>query len=63
VFGYLHWSLIDNFEWAQGWTTPFGLVGIDRVTQQRTPKKSAKLFEVIARNNALVGLHPTSASA
>ena len=63
VFGYLHWSLIDNFEWAQGWTTPFGLVSIDRVTQQRTPKKSAKLFEVIARNNALVGLHPTSASA
>lgn len=53
VFGYLHWSLIDNFEWAQGWTAPFGLVHLDRATQVRTPKKSAHVYAEIARNNRL----------
>jgi len=39
--GYFHWSLMDNFEWAQGYMPQFGLVAVDRETQARTPKPSA----------------------
>ena len=41
VRGYFHWSLMDNFEWAQGYVPQFGLVAVDRETQRRTPKPSA----------------------
>jgi beta-glucosidase len=49
VRGYFHWSLVDNFEWAQGWSTPFGLVGVDRDTGERHPKESARVFAAVAR--------------
>jgi len=39
--GYLHWSLLDNFEWAYGWWPEFGLVHVDRSTMQRTIRPSA----------------------
>jgi beta-glucosidase len=43
--GYLHWSLLDNFEWDKGFRARFGLVEIDFKTQKRTPRKSAIFFK------------------
>ncbi len=40
VLGYLHWSLLDNFEWHKGYACTFGLIAVDRQTKQRTPKES-----------------------
>jgi beta-glucosidase len=53
VRGYFHWSLMDNFEWAQGYLPCFGLVAVDRETQRRTPKPSADWLGAIARSNRL----------
>lgn len=53
VTGYLHWSLLDNFEWIFGFGPKFGLVAVDRATQSRTPKPSARLLGQIARKNRL----------
>ncbi|MEM6293118.1 MAG: family 1 glycosylhydrolase [Myxococcota bacterium] len=53
VRGYFHWSLVDNFEWAEGWSTRFGLLALDRQTGRRTPRPSAELFASICRNNGL----------
>ncbi len=52
VRGYIHWSLLDNFEWAFGYGPTFGLVAVDRTSQVRTPKPSARWFGEIARANA-----------
>lgn len=53
VRGYYHWSLVDNFEWSEGWRMRFGLIAMDWRTQQRTPRQSAFLYRDIARANAL----------
>jgi len=42
--GYLAWSLLDNFEWAYGYSKRFGLVRVDYDTQERTPKASARWY-------------------
>lgn len=44
VRGYLHWSLLDNFEWMMGYKITFGLVAVDKETQTRYPKNSLKLL-------------------
>jgi len=54
VKGYYHWSLTDNFEWAEGWNLRFGLIKVDPVTQQRTMRPSGKLYSEICAANALV---------
>lgn len=47
--GYFHWSLLDNFEWAQGYRERFGLIHVDYATQRRTVKDSARWYrDVIA---------------
>jgi beta-glucosidase len=53
VLGYLHWSLMDNFEWVFGYGPKFGLTSINRETFERTPKPSAKVLGGIATRNAL----------
>ncbi|HEV7732831.1 MAG TPA: family 1 glycosylhydrolase [Candidatus Binatia bacterium] len=53
VRGYVYWSLLDNFEWALGYGPTFGLVAVDRTTQHRHPKPSARWLGEIARANAL----------
>jgi beta-glucosidase len=53
VGGYTYWSALDNFEWALGYRPTFGLVAVDRDSQQRTPKPSARWLGDVARRNAL----------
>jgi beta-glucosidase len=49
--GYFVWSLLDNFEWANGYSKRFGLVYVDYAAQQRILKDSATWYaQVIARN-------------
>jgi beta-glucosidase len=52
--GYFCWSLLDNFEWAEGYEKRFGLVHVDFDTQERTLKRSAHWFAKLIANNGLV---------
>jgi len=48
--GYFVWSLMDNFEWAEGYTPRFGIVHVDYTTQKRTIKLSGRIYAEIASN-------------
>ena len=52
--GYFLWSLMDNFEWADGYTKRFGIHYVDFATQKRTPKLSAAWYRELIRRNELV---------
>jgi beta-glucosidase len=56
VLGYLHWSLLDNLEWAEGYAQRFGLVHVDRATQERRVKDSARYYARVIAANAVVDL-------
>ena len=45
IRGYFAWSLMDNFEWSEGYKMRFGIVHVDYETQERTPKRSALAFK------------------
>jgi len=51
--GYIHWSAFDNFEWASGYAMQFGLIAVDRATQERTVKPSGRFLGEISRANRL----------
>jgi beta-glucosidase len=51
VHGYFQWSIMDNFEWAEGYSKRFGIVHVDYETQQRTLKDSAKWYREVIRTN------------
>jgi beta-glucosidase/6-phospho-beta-glucosidase/beta-galactosidase len=58
VRGYFHWSLLDNYEWAEGFAARFGLYSYDPVTLKRTIRPSAREYARIARTGTLPPLLP-----
>ena len=54
VRGYMHWSLFDNFEWAEGYRQRFGMVHVDFDTMERIPKQSALYSSRIIQSNGRV---------
>ena len=52
IRGYTYWSAFDNYEWSLGYRPTFGLISVDRETQERTVKPSARWLSAIARANA-----------
>jgi len=64
VRGYFVWSLLDNFEWASGYTHRMGIVHVDYATQRRTIKASGEFYrDVIQTNGGAVPLQPAPARA
>jgi beta-glucosidase len=54
VKGYFAWSLLDNFEWAHGYSERFGLVRVDYSTMKRTVKLSGKYYQEVIRHNRVL---------
>ncbi|MCR4336304.1 MAG: family 1 glycosylhydrolase, partial [Candidatus Omnitrophica bacterium] len=53
VIGYLYWSLLDNYEWAEGFVPRFGLIEVNYATQERKIRASARKFEEIIRSGKI----------
>lgn len=47
ILGYIHWSLLDNFEWSSGYAPRFGMVAVDRATFGRAPKPSLAAYRAL----------------
>jgi beta-glucosidase len=60
VRGYTAWTAFDNFEWIFGFRPKFGLIAVDRTTQERTPKPSARWLGQVGRSNG-GDIRPTTA--
>jgi beta-glucosidase len=54
--GYLHWSLLDNFEWQEGYTRRWGMIFVDFPTQKRIAKDSARWYAGVIQSNGASGL-------
>jgi beta-glucosidase len=55
VLGYLYWSTFDNYEWTFGYEPKFGIIGVNRDTQERQVKESGRVLGAISKNNAVRG--------
>lgn len=53
VKGYIHWALIDNFEWAEGYWPKFGLYDVDYATQKRSLNEGGAFYAEVCRNNGV----------
>ncbi|MCR3759515.1 glycoside hydrolase family 1 protein [Clostridium felsineum] len=53
VKGYIYWSTFDNYEWTFGYSMNFGVIGVNRKTQERIVKESARVLGKISKNNGL----------
>ena len=51
IRGYFYWSLLDNYEWAEGYHMKFGLYEVDFKTQQRTLREGSKTFQKIIKSD------------
>ena len=51
--GYFVWSLLDNFEWAHGYSKRFGIIPVDRITQRQILKDSALWYSNVIKNNGV----------
>ncbi|HEX7151107.1 MAG TPA: family 1 glycosylhydrolase [Thermoanaerobaculia bacterium] len=59
IHGYFHWSLLDNYEWLDGYEPRFGLYAVDRLTMQRTPRPSVDVFRSLGRDFLRRGSTPS----
>jgi beta-glucosidase len=53
IKGYFLWSLLDNYEWTDGYDKRFGITYVDFKTQKRTPKLSSRFYRSVVRGNAV----------
>jgi beta-glucosidase len=54
IRGYFLWSLLDNYEWASGYSKRFGITYVDFETQERIPKLSYDFYKEVIHSNSVV---------